>query len=907
MHKIYDEINWWEHQNSAIEKLIAYITDFKSGKTDKYSLITIPTGTGKTGIIAGISRLYEGIDSTLIIAPRVALRDQLYRNIQSAFFSQFGVEGEQLPKNVINAEFKIPTKKQFQASPITLVTTIQKLVYLEREEPDKFKTLTESISMVLFDEGHYEPAKRWSQIIKQFDCPTAIFTATPYRNDLKSFKISPEHSFIMTMDEAIEKHIVRNIEIENFPQRNKDIDFINDLTNFFEEHNDNETRVLVRCNNAHEIARLGQLLVERGYSAVGIHENFSKSDVPWLHKAVPNPNITDATFWIHQFKLLEGIDDPRFRIAAIYGRLGNARSIIQQIGRVIRNPQLQEGQTAWILDWGNRITHVWDAFRKYDAQLKEKGEKSLQFLTDENWAYTFLDKQPTYFYFDRNFRTKIDFDTIIVESELQIPRRINIYELSNDFSRGILVETIIEDLSEKDCYVRHYEVNENTDVLLFISYMNSRFLKDSSYLQDKLNVVVINEHENYLCCFSSAGRIISENEDIGIGKPVDRKKLKKLFRNSNDSKLTSVSMINSNLGLTNIRGKTISAASIGNLPPLLDDHNQVITTAYGVSVEGKSKSLNRRYVGFKNARISEYDDYLDLGEYLEWAKNIINIISGKTPSLSIFNRFAEEITPPSNTTPENILLDLVDIQDDFVTSGTHGEKPNSPLKIEDVCREIEDSKFSLIANGVTLSVKVKYDFEKQKYSLDSHSLKTLYEHSTQAYPSLIEYLNREQAFRIIPATSNTIYVNGNFYKPFDNYGQQLNPDELDFFYSLEAIEELSNIGQEKSSGPFEENEAWPANTLFNFIDTLGRNTKAEDLFGDPDIVVCDDMNNEIADFIIADTTKQRVVFIHAKASSSPSFVSASKLHEVCAQALKNLGYISAFQIEKPNQSIRKWN
>ena len=202
---------------------------------------------------------------------------------------------------------------------------------------------------------------------------------------------------------------------------------------------------------------------------------------------------------------------------------------------------------------------------------------------------------------------------------------------------------------------------------------------------------------------------------------------------------------------------------------------------------------------------------------------------------------------------------------------------------------------------------MKYDFEKQKYSLDSHSLKTLYEHSTQAYPSLIEYLNREQAFRIIPATSNTIYVNGNFYKPFDNYGQQLNPDELDFFYSLEAIEELSNIGQEKGSGPFEENEAWPANTLFNFIDTLGRNTKAEDLFGDPDIVVCDDMNNEIADFIIADTTKQRVVFIHAKASSSPSFVSASKLHEVCAQALKNLGYISAFQIEKPNQSIRKWN
>lgn len=67
------------------------------------------------------------------------------------------------------------------------------------------------------------------------------------------------------------------------------------------------------------------------------------------------------------------------------------------------------------------------------------------------------------------------------------------------------------------------------------------------------------------------------------------------------------------------------------------------------------------------------------------------------------------------------------------------------------------------------------------------------------------------------------------------------------------------------------------------------------------------MNNEIADFIIADTNKQRVVFIHAKASSTRSYVAASKLHEVCAQALKNLGFLSAFQVDKPNQSIRKWD
>src|SRR3954470_23022269 len=62
--------------------------------------------------------------------------------------------------------------------------------------------------LVFVDEGHYEPAFRWSQDIRALDRPTVLLTATPYRNDEKFFAIGnarlrfPHH-------EAVEERFLR--------------------------------------------------------------------------------------------------------------------------------------------------------------------------------------------------------------------------------------------------------------------------------------------------------------------------------------------------------------------------------------------------------------------------------------------------------------------------------------------------------------------------------------------------------------------------------------------------------------------------------------------------------------------------------------------------------------------------
>src|SRR5262245_23857170 len=78
----------WDHQRDAVLKLREYVKAYKQGRTDRAALVHVPTGAGKTGIIALLTRLTPGVDNSLVLAPRIALRDQLGRDAESRFFQK---------------------------------------------------------------------------------------------------------------------------------------------------------------------------------------------------------------------------------------------------------------------------------------------------------------------------------------------------------------------------------------------------------------------------------------------------------------------------------------------------------------------------------------------------------------------------------------------------------------------------------------------------------------------------------------------------------------------------------------------------------------------------------------------------------------------------------------------------
>jgi hypothetical protein len=65
----------------------------------------------------------------------------------------------------------------------------------------------------------------------------------------------------------------------------------------------------------------------------------------------------------------------------------------------------------------------------------------------------------------------------------------------------------------------------------------------------------------------------------------------------------------------------------------------------------------------------------------------------------------------------------------------------------------------------------------------------------------------------------------------------------------------------------------------------------EDIQVDDDYIFCDDLGIEWCDHITINKEEKKIRFIHSKASSSTS-LSASKMHEVVGQGIKNLGNMS---------------
>jgi hypothetical protein len=186
-----------------------------------------------------------------------------------------------------------------------------------------------------------------------------------------------------------------------------------------------------------------------------------------------------------------------------------------------------------------------------------------------------------------------------------------------------------------------------------------------------------------------------------------------------------------------------------------------------------------------------------------------------------------------------------------------------------------------------------------KYVLKSAALDTRY-YSTgpEAREGLVRYLNRTQSFRVIPATDGYIYTVGQFSRPLIEFGPQYDDSKMGVLGALYAIDELRDIKSEKGKKARTHGSGWEHGSLFDFIDGQAAGTQMASFFSCTEVMVCDDLRDESADFILVQcATKdhpERVVYIHAKAKIKASNCSASGLQDVCGQVQKNLREVSFF-------------
>jgi superfamily II DNA or RNA helicase len=466
-----DDLVLWPHQSLAIKNMQKYLEDYKKKITTGSALVHMPTGSGKTRVISTLARFTSGVGCVLILAPRIALRQQLVKKLDERSILKKDIDNIILPKTVREWVENYPPDSpgyllndiQSEIDDIVLISTIQMLDSAKKNYEEVYTYLQNHVSLVLIDEGHYEPAISWSRSIRGLNTAKILFTATPYRNDFKAFDIDIDYRYSFTYQDALKQNYLRKVNIKTFPSTTDPNQLVTDIKNeyrvFFgydipKQPKLDTPRIIIRCDRSSSMRTVITALHNAGIdSLIAIHERFDdRFGPPHERQSVPIDLLQSEKsplVWIHQYKLLEGIDDPRFQLLAFFGPLNrNTRSLIQQVGRVIRNKSQTQPETAMVLDHtGGKLANVWEAFKSFDENLavikgNNTGGSAVLQSIGESFIKEYIDLHPEPVYIDRKFRNRFVISKQNPYTELVFPLSVNIIEKLSNFNLMKFLEAI---------------------------------------------------------------------------------------------------------------------------------------------------------------------------------------------------------------------------------------------------------------------------------------------------------------------------------------------------------------------------------------------------------------------------------------------------------------------------------
>jgi len=211
-------------QVGAYESILAH---FSGDDVEKHVLIQLPTGTGKSALIAtapfGLAK-----NKVLIITPNLTLSKQLEDDLDISG----NPEGNVYKKlDILNKEvlgnpdfFVLKLEDKANYSDIDehhiIISNFQQLGDLEKW----FKGREDLIDLIIIDEAHHQMADTYQNVINFFKNAKIIsLTATPFRSDGK--KIVGKNIYTYHFSDAVKKGYIRNIKVNNVTPKEISLSF----------------------------------------------------------------------------------------------------------------------------------------------------------------------------------------------------------------------------------------------------------------------------------------------------------------------------------------------------------------------------------------------------------------------------------------------------------------------------------------------------------------------------------------------------------------------------------------------------------------------------------------------------------------------------------------------------------
>lgn len=961
----------WTHQRSAIALTAAYLSSEKalpSGGLEA-ALIKMPTGTGKSGVVAVIARCLPDVRRALVLTPRTALAEQLKDDIAFRFWRNVGYSATgatysdvRIPEAKVELLLPNPGRlRSLMALPdgdrAVVVGTMQALdgVRIARDRLErklrqkgelsdadaealqvatKMMAWLKGFDLVIVDEGHYEPAPSWSRSIRELRLPTVLLSATPFRNDYKLFQVKGRFVFNYPFAMASSEKIIRAVTLGSLPavaaSRPPALDDAEDtgaeqmvtaedrsaveafvaalkaeLPGLLSGSGVANAKAIVRAAS-YEILELLQSELEQafGETPVLIHDRVEGKAADKERRRYNNVGLArkvaaDATLWLHQSKLLEGIDEPTYVVVAIFDPFTNARQFVQQVGRVLRStdPTRTVQQTAYVLlpsDVHAAAEAEWRRYLEFEAYA---GQGLDVIVPSEAYLPEKIVRQmPDMQYVDGSFRHRLPDDVMLTGDDVVVPRRAAVFELGPTFESAIARTEILESvLAANRFVVREIEgLPDNVFGWTFFTVDESPYLANHFVTEWRLGVVVAAQVGSHLFVFDSDGVTFSPSR-VGVAKPPDVVMTRLLPKGSTITQVSANSLDMSDRAIRSMTQRTRSFAETFTdlLNPMLRP-----TTVSGY-VKGGG-----RYLGIVRAKVADStDENVPLSAFVAWAEDVERqLTDSSTDGNAVFLRYARRAHPTQEMAekPQNILIDLTEeaLEEFGLRGGDPRAAPDGVFGYEDLCADIDKNAFVLKAlDGTEVPCSIRYNPESQRYAIDSKALNARHPPKPAARGrravALTERLNKAQSFRILTGEPGVVYMYGEFLKARDVLRADGTVLPLE---CATAIQALGKTISEKGENTFAKPSEWRATSVFGLLKAYceppgpGGVDELEQALRDFDLVLLDDDGTELGDFIAVG--KRRLAIIHAKASEDMSAGAVTKLETVGRQCVASLAFCS---------------
>jgi len=318
-------------------------------------------------------------------------------------------------------------------------------------------------------------------------------------------------------------------------------------------------------------------------------------------------------------------------------------------------------------------------------------------------------------------------------------------------------------------------------------------------------------------------------------------------------------------------------------------------------------------------RISIRGERADYDALVSWSTAIIGHLSSDQNQVSSFiENFARPIE--INAIPDGVEATHFSIDIAYLTEQLL--EPTSPMRltrevggqyvqltsaeVTDLLNQLDHS-FSLQTGQKTISIwnvpndnqignlkylKTRISLQKFSHPAIANIAISACNVADQDNKPLVRYIDANNLFSVVFSDLSLAYIEGNLFKD-----QAMIGGGAGLLRHFRPVPDLANTTSEKGNFAADQTDFEVGSVFMSVV---------EHIANDLDVLVCDDLNDEWADFIGlgSDGEQKSINFFHAKHGNLS--LGASQFHVAVSQAIKNLGRM-ALPEDAMQEKFRRWN